>query len=300
MFLPSFVANKILYQSYLRKNVSISRPIYAKDNFFKKCPKADYYVTGSDQVWNSIHNEGIDKHYFFDSFPKECVKIAYASSFGRIDLPKDEEHVVRQLLSTYKAISVRENSARTILKKMGYESTQLVDPTIMLDQDKWKQYIRRRLIKEKYLYVYLPYNISNKELIYRSVRKIAILKKLKVVTNNGYDFRKDKFADKTIIYANPGDFLSLMYYSEYVMTNSFHGTAFSINLNKQFWVYKPSGFSTRIESILELTGLQDRLLSEQITETQIDTQIDYSSVNRVLDDERKKGYEFLHKALGGI
>ena len=63
------ILNQHIYNSFLAKHVQISRPIYVKDNFVEACPKADIYVTGSDQVWNSIHNEGLDKHYYFDGFP---------------------------------------------------------------------------------------------------------------------------------------------------------------------------------------------------------------------------------------
>ena len=109
----------------------------------------------------------------------------------------------------------------------------------------------------------------------------------------------DKLADKTVFFSNPGDFLSLMYYADYVMTNSFHGTAFSINLNKQFSVYLPSSFGTRIVSILDLCGLGGRLLepAEIISDGKMDETIDYMSVNVVLDEERRKAHTFLEQAL---
>lgn len=154
----------------------------------------------------------------------------------------------------------------------------------------------KRLVKENYLFVYLPYNIKDKDIVYRSVRKIAKAKNQKVISYSDNVF-KDQYADKTIYFVNPGDVLSLIYHADYVVTNSFHGTAFSINLNKQFWVYMPSKFSTRITSILDLCGLNNRLLDEEITEIQMDESISYDKPNAVLQQERNVAYNFLTTAL---
>ena len=106
-------------------------------------------------------------------------------------------------------------------------------------------------------------------------------------------------ADKTIFFANPGDFLSLIYYADFVVTNSFHGTAFSITMNKPFFVYLSSKFGTRILSILNLCSLQNRLLKadEIISDKKINSTLDYMSVNDLLDKEREKTYLFLNEAL---
>lgn len=295
---PVIALNKYIYNSYLHKYVSLSKPIYNSDDFLTECPKANIYVTGSDQVWNSIHNEGLDRHYYFDGFPKGTIKIAYSSSIGRESLDEQEYKEVKRMLSTYKAISVREASAKSLIESMGYEATHLLDPTFMLDRESWRKYMSPRKIKQPYVLVYLPYNIHNKSLIYQTVRKLAVGKGMKVVTFS-WGIRQDKFADRTIIFANPGDFLSLMYHADYVVTNSFHGTAFSVNLNKQFWVYMPTGFGTRIQSILDLCHLQDRLLlpDEVLGDDKMARHIDYTPVNSILNAERQKAYDFLKKAL---
>lgn len=299
--LPVIAINKYIYNSYLSRYVKVSKPIYKNDNFVNKCPKADVYVTGSDQVWNSIHNEGLDRRYYFDGFTKDTVKVAYASSIGREKLDQYEYDEVKRMLQSYKAISVREASAKSLIETMGYQVTHLLDPTFMLSKDEWSKYVSKRMIKEPYLLVYLPYNIHDKELIYRTVRRVSQLKKLKVVTFAWHHILAERLADKTIFFASPGDFVSLMYYADYVVTNSFHGTAFSINLQKQFLVYLPSKFGTRVLSILDLCSLGSRLLkSDQVvSDDLIEEQIDYSSVNAVLDAERRKAFTFLKNALIG-
>ena len=78
--LPNFARNNRVYGSYLSRYCIVSSPIYDKDDFAKKCPIADFYVTGSDQVWNSKHNEGFNDRYYFAQLPEEAVRISFASS----------------------------------------------------------------------------------------------------------------------------------------------------------------------------------------------------------------------------
>lgn len=294
LFFPFHLISERNFDGYLSKHCKVSKPFYAEDDFRKSCPKADVYVSGSDQLWNYKHNEGNDKHYFFDGI--EGKKIAYASSIGMTSLPEDYAAYVKEQLSQYSAISVREQSAVELLGKMGISATHVLDPTFMLNKEEWKPFASKRLVKEQYIFVYLPYNIKDKDLIYRSVRKIAKEKNLKVVSYSD-NVIKDKYADQTVYFVNPGDVLSLILHAEVVMTNSFHGTAFSINLNKQFWTYMPSSFSTRITSILNLCGLNARLLEEEISDKQMNEIADFNHTNSVLQQERHKTYDFLTKAL---
>jgi hypothetical protein len=166
----------------------------------------------------------------------------------------------------------------------------------MLDKFQWKKYATPQHIKYRYILVYIPYNIVDKPEIFRSVKKIAAKFQLKIITFS-WNYFTDRYADKTIRYASPGDFLTLMYGAELVITNSFHGTAFSINLNKQFWVYMPSNFTNRISDMLELFGLKDRVLNNRIADEKIENQIDYTPINKILDIKRHDGYIFLKDAL---
>lgn len=287
---PSYYYQKRLFRQYLAKNTRQSCPIYAEDDFAKLLPKADVYLTGSDQVWNFKWNEGFDSHYFFQGIDGE--KVAYAASIGMETLSDQEQELLKQELVNYKKIAVREAQAVNLLNKIGIKSIQVIDPTLMLNCEQWKSFIEKRIVKNPYLLVYTPYNIKDKKQIYKSVRSIADTKGLQVVTFS-WDYYGEQLADKTVYYASPGDFLSLMYYADYVVTNSFHGTAFSINLNKQFWVYAPSMFSSRVSSIIRLLGLDDRMIDGDITEEAINNNIDYEQVNQKLEVERARALSFL-------
>lgn len=144
------------------------------------------------------------------------------------------------MLASYKALSVREESAKKLLGRMGYNATHVLDPTFMLNAQNWESHMSNRKIKEPYLLAYLPYDIPNKSLIYKSIRRIFNQNGLKNVSFSQKDFMREKLADRTIYFTDPGDFLSLVYHASFVVTTSFHGTAFCINLNKHFLcIYQP-------------------------------------------------------------
>lgn len=292
--LPNFLRNRRIYQGYLGKYCTLSEPIYTSDTFGEKCPKADLYVTGSDQVWNSIHNEGLDVRYFFEGIKGRFISLA--SSFGREQISEKEADYVKIALLRYSAISVREESAVNLLSDLDINSVQLLDPTFYLNRFDWEPFMSKPKFEERYLLVYAPYNIVDEAVIYKSARKIAKKLGLKVVAFS-WDFNDSNLADHTVKYASPGDFLRLMRDADYVITNSFHGTAFSINLNKQFIVFRPSSFFTRIESVLSLCGLTGRVAEGVVTDEIVDDIIDYEHVNKVLDKERGRAMQFLANCI---
>ena len=301
MGLPIVFINNLIYSGFVKRSCKLTKKIYNVEGFRKLSLQFDRFIVGSDQVWNSKHNEGVDAMYYFPYVSQNSMKIAFASSFGREKLGQEEMDRIRPWLLDFKAISVREASGVSVLESMGIDKAiQLVDPTFLLSKQEWRdQLISRRIIKEPYLLMYLPYNIVGKEEIYSYAREIATNNKWKVVTFS-WDIRKDKFADKTMVFASPEDFLSLMYYADYIITNSFHGTAFSINLNKQFSVFQPSEFSTRILSILDLVNLKERLItnSQDVAErSKQNENINYVSVNDILVKEREKAFQFIRQNL---
>lgn len=299
--LPILYCNKIIYGGFVKQHCKLSKKIHNIEEYGKLSLQFDQYIVGSDQVWNSKHNEGIDEMYYFPYIPHGATKVAFSSSFGRDKLEKEEMEQIQPWLAEFKVISVREASGIPILKSMGIDNAvQLIDPTFLLSKEEWKnQLITGQVIHEPYLLMYLPYNIVDKKGIYNYARTIATINKWKIITFS-WDIRKDKLADKTIIFANPNDFLSLMYYAEFVITNSFHGTAFSINLNKQFLTFSPSEFATRIYSLLDLVNLRNRLITNFIdsnAQNIQDGEIDYPPINNILNREREKAFQFIQQNL---
>ena len=124
-------------------------------------------------------------------------------------------------------------------------------------------------------------------------RKIADEKGLKLVKIS-WDFKKPKKVDKLMTHRTPQDFLSLFANADFVVTNSFHGLAFSINFNRNFVIVPRKEFNSRLENLLRLTGLESRMaFSEDDAVKASKEEIDYDKVNFIIDEERKKVEKFV-------
>lgn len=289
----SVLLKKRTFGSFLNKNINLSRKKYitAKD-IEKNVPQADVFVAGSDQIWNSTYNEGIDRGFFLD-FVHNKKKIAYASSFGKSKLEDWEKEQTKIYLKDFSAISVREISAVKIASELGYDVTCMIDPTLQICKNEWISLASKRLIKQKYLILMLLYNEDDGASEY--ARKLADEKGLLLVKIS-WELKKPEMVDKLMTHRSPEDFLSLFYYADFVVTNSFHGLAFSLNLNKEFVIFPRNEYNSRIESLLEITGLNNRMMKKDGAKIDF-APIDYEYVNHLLDVEREKAFNFLKTAL---
>jgi len=288
---PSFILKDHTFGSFIKKYLHLSKQQYiTNEDILKAPPQADIYVSGSDQVWNSKYNHGVDKSYYLNYAPPSAPKYAFVSSFGKTSLEQDEMDAVRPMLSDYKKLSVREDSAVQILSEMGIPSECLIDPTLQIDRTHWQSLASKRLVKEKYLLLFLLYNEDNGATEY--AQKIAKEKGLKVVKLS-WEIKKAKGIDRLFTHRKPQDFLSLFQYADFIVTNSFHGTAFSINLNKQFIFVPRSEFNGRIESLLRLFHLENRKVTASDELTVVHQTIDYDPVNEILKKERERADVFL-------
>lgn len=290
----SICIKKLEFGRFLKKHINLSKKKYISTQDLKKDPPvADLYVAGSDQIWNSKYNEGVDEGFFL-GFVSNVPKIAYASSFGKSELEEWEKKPIYKYLNDFEAISVREEGAVDIVRSLELQAISIIDPTLQVDKKDWLAIASKRLIKEKYVFLMLLYNEDNGATEY--ARNLADRFGWKLVKLS-WELRKPKQVDILMTHRSPEDFLSLIYYSEYVVTNSFHGLAFSINLNKNFVVFPRNEFNSRIESLLRITNLSERLVNN--TNEMIFSEIDYERVNKCLDNEREKAKTFLEKAIKG-
>jgi len=278
---------------FLKRNVKLTKKYLSYDELCKNPPQADVYCTGSDQIWNSTYCKG-DPSFYLQFGKPETKRIAYAASFGKTELDGDESETVKKYLSQYASLTLREDSAVKIVEKLGFEGTNVIDPTLQIEASHWRSVMSKRLIKEKYLILMLLYNEDNGAT--ELARRIADEKGLKLVKIS-WEFSKPPLVDKLMTHRTPEDFLSLFNHAEFVVTNSFHGLAFSINLNKQFVVVKRNEFNSRIESLLRLTSLEDRLVDSDFDMGVIDKKIDYARVNDVLEKERKRTYDYFKEEM---
>lgn len=244
--------------------------------------KYDIYITGSDQVWN-LECSGGDKTYFLD-FVTSGTKNSYAASFGA---SKGNDELIEELLSDYSKISVREKSGIRILEKcLNKVVPAVLDPTFLLSKEVWKKQFDLDFSEE----FVLVYEVLAGKDLFEQAKIFSKTRNLKLVCITSSD--KPRMGAKVIKDAGPIEWLNLISKAKYIFTNSFHGLAFSINFNKQFFVEllpPPANTNTRILELLELFDLNERN-SKNALEL---GDINYTEVNRILVAKRESSNMFL-------
>ena len=257
---------------------------------------ADVFMTGSDQVWGPTLNGHYDEAYFL-SFVKDKPKIAYAASFGRTEFTLATLSEYKKMLSDYTGIAVRENSAVDLLAQMNIPCAgQVLDPTLLLTGEEWGKWIEKD-VQGKYVLVYqLHNNPALSDYAVRFARHVGL--PLYRVSPTFHQYRR---GGKFVYLPDLSEFLSYIKHSTYFITDSFHGTAFALNFNRQFIEILPNNKTgSRNQSILQLTGLQDRIVIDFNDFSIADRYIEYASVNKILEEERKKSVIALGRLLNNL
>lgn len=256
-----------------------------------KIPPCDYTIVGSDQVWNKDITGPLCYNYYLD-FADDSVRISLSSSFGKTKWEEDTEYTqrVKDLLLHFKAISVRELSAQHICQNVfGLNATCLLDPTLLLgNYDSIVEKGREQSILYPFL---LEKNDSSKQSICKMLAS-------ELETPMYEASRFDSYFKRS-----PKSWLNKMRNSRYIVTDSFHGLAFSIIFKKDFFVLStknPKQF-TRLESLLSLLGLSDRYIRsvDDLIKRNDDLRlhIDYGTIDPILETERKKFQSFITQNL---
>ena len=290
------LSNAYYYGRFFERELLMTKSFYKIEDVEEANLKADVYMTGSDQVWNSVHNGGIDRMFFLDFLPNEFKRVAYGASFGKIKLDEWEKKTTRKLLSRYSAISVRESSALQLLESIGiHNGVNVLDPTLLLSMSEWEKCCPKLRLKERYLLIYSVE--PEKEQLIRIAREIADKLNLKIYMVE-WGVKTYSGVDKMICNIDPLKLMSYFIYTDYIVASSFHGTAFSINFNKPFISIAPTHFNTRVKSLLDLVGLSERLVTfDSYSIDKALAIIDYIDVNAVLESERKKSLKYLNSII---
>ncbi len=295
VMLPSYLKRFHVFGGFLKRHINLTVTKYHSfEEIQNNVPVADCYCTGSDQVWNSEWNEKIDKVFFLGFVPKNKPCFAYAASFGKKKLENWEIPETRALLQKYFAISCRENAGTEILASLGISSEQVLDPTLLLNSDDWKKVASKRFANQKYVFVY---NLNRSTRIDEVASQLSKEKNIPIYTVS-YCYH-EVFSRKGKVFVCPEveDFLSLIANADTVVTDSFHATAFSVNFGRNLYVVYPENFSSRLSSIIELLGLNHRVVYENGERDINRLPIDYTLVQQRLNHERQKSISFLERCI---
>lgn len=261
----------------------------------------DILLTGSDQVWNPIHTN--DDFSFLLSFANdETPRISYASSFSTSILPDRYKTIYADYLRKYKFISVRELSGVNLVKELiGKTSYCSCDPTLLLSKTEWSNLANegKRLVKGRYILLYiLTYAYNPYPEILNTIYYVKEKMNLPVVSLNG-SLLTNRIVDAKIIKsAGPLEFLRLVKDASFIITTSFHGTAFSLNFEKPFFsIINNSKKDTRMTDLLKSIGAEDRALMYNSDTFNTSFEMDYSSITPRLVEIRNSSLEYLKESL---
>ena len=246
------------------------------DDLKKYKPIADLYIVGSDQVWNTDLLNGHDPAFYLDFVDDREKCISYAASFGLSCVREKWIDFVKLHLSNFRWISVREKTGVKIASELGYHATQVMDPVFLLTREEWEKLCKKK-IKERYLLLY--YLGPEYPLVKDICTQIATQYKLKIYAVCGG--RSISFADKNLNNAGPIEFIEYIKDASFVVSTSFHATAFSVLFNKQFMVcpIKEQENLSRMKDFLELLGLNEHFIDSLNFKYKL---IDYEIINEIL------------------
>jgi hypothetical protein len=279
---------------FRKKNLHLTPLKYhSVDELISNPPEADIYCAGSDQTWNTVCQGEVSDAFFLGFVPKGKRKIAFSSSFGISKLPEQDCKAVYDRLSEFYAISVREKTGIDILNNLGLKGQLVLDPTIAIGREFWDKMADPRMFEQGYL---LVYQLNRSHSFTKYMKEFARRNNLYIVQIRS---RKDTNLENGIWLndVTPEQLLSLFKYSKKVLTDSFHATVFSLMFHCDFIDIYPPDFSTRLESILQMTGLQSRHVTDFNRFDYSDNPIDYNRVDAILQSERERTITFLKEAL---
>jgi len=258
------------------------------------CFKDEYdgFIAGSDQIWNPSFPFNSD--FEFMVFADPSKRYSYSASFGIDEIPEENKSDYVAWLQQIKRISVRENQGRNIVEALiGRNADVHIDPTMLLTAEHYKSIACRpnQTIPVKYLLMYFLGDKLGEYVDY--IKRIAKLLNIVIL-------EMDEYENTPLYHIGPQHFLYLIQHARYVCTDSFHGTTFAILFQKPFSVFYRSDTNmpmhSRIDTLLEKMGLQDRLYSATSVKNVLNP-IPYEKVMKRLDKERDAAINYLREIV---
>lgn len=283
---------ELAFKQFRESHLKCTKCIKTREGLMHLPCEFDVYLVGSDQVWNPdvIHE---DYSFFLDFIHEDSKKISFASSFSQSNLEKFNTQRITELLNRFHAISVREKNAQQIVKNLTNRNVPIcLDPTLLLGVDDYDSLAEESTLKIEgdYILVYvLNYAFNPYPFASRFIEKLSQETGLKVVCID-FSARQHLNVSRRIHLHDaigPSEFLWLFRHAKYVVTSSFHGTAFALNFRIPFYsiVNDEDNGDDRMVSLLNQLGADDRIV------------INNSKVNRL---NFNMNWELIHQKLHGL
>jgi hypothetical protein len=286
-------------RQFLLSNVKLSeRKFYDKKGLQYYHDKYDVVICGSDQVWCLDSFRGYNSSFFLDFVNNKTTrKISYAASFGNTIKLRNHQQEIDSLINQFQTILVRDsNSVRIINDECNKEATKVLDPTFLIKYDQLKELPK---IKDKYLLLYTQAEIGAEEEEF--IKFVADEQKLTIISVG----KPNRLAQKNLEGAGPKEWIGLHSEASYIVTNTFHGTVFSVIFQKPFNVFVPNDKSNKVKDLLTDLGLENRIVSDKLKSQILNKEIfdkeildiDYEPVSKILESKILQSKKYLVEAI---
>lgn len=281
------------FDSFTNRFLPTTARTYVSNSELKQNPPdADVFFAGSDQIWNTFFRNGKDPAFYLDFAPSKSIKASYAASFSTEYVPEEWVQPIKKWLSKMDYISVRESSGVKILEELGINgAVHVLDPVFLLDADSWSKIEKNLELDEPYL---LLYDFDRNKEVADFTKRIAKENGWKI-----YSVLPCNYCDKCFDQEGPQAFVNLVHNAQFVVSNSFHATAFSLIFHKQFVVFnREENINTRMRDLSQLGGVSNRLINN-INSTILEP-IDYDGVDIALGQAIESSKAYINMVLEGI
>lgn len=265
---------KHAFDRFTSQRLKLTRRYDSYEELAADPPEADVYIAGSDQIWNTLFPNGRDKAFYLAFAPEGKKKVAYAASFSTPDVAAAYRPFVAQMLKGLDRISIRERTSLPLAASLGRpDAVTVCDPVFLLSRQQWESVMP--VNDWAGLHYLLVYDTEGSEAIKKIATETAQREELLIFDVSA---ARHSYADRHFNHAGPSEFISLVSGASFVISNSFHATAFALIFEKQFCVVERSeDINERMRSLLSGYGLQARLVRAQTADLP-PTAIDYESV----------------------
>ncbi|MBE7038971.1 MAG: polysaccharide pyruvyl transferase family protein [Ruminococcaceae bacterium] len=269
-------------------------PIGTTDEIKAIASRYDRIIVGSDQVWNPVVTGG-DLNFYLKFSDNPMQKASYAPSFGISEVTGNDKDEIAELLADFKYLCVREKRGAEIIKELtGKDVPVVIDPTLLVEKSVWEEKKKNiKLPKGKYV---LFYTIKPSPKLKKFAQDFCDKHNYTLITIGGRLREFIRWDKHPVSGIGPAEFLGLVNGAEYVVTNSFHGTAFSIIFNKNFYVEYSSDTNSRLTNIVDTFKLSNCVVNEDTLQVE-PVKVDYENVNRILKKEKDKSLNYLEAVV---
>ena len=303
---PDIARNVLIRNERFNKFVekyftNLSKPYNGWENLVRESSKNyDAFLCGSDQLW--LPNNLGSHFYTLEFAPDNKPKIAYATSFGVSRIPDGQKKATAKYLNRFQNLSTREIAGQKIIKELTGKTAQVVcDPTLLFDAKGWEQMLpKKKVVEEPYVFCYFLGTNEEHRAAANEFKKKTGLKIVTCPYLDNFVETDQNFGDIQLFDMDAADFVNLIRHAEYILTDSFHGSVFSILNHKKFMTFNrfnagANSRNSRIDSLCTLLGLSERRYNRDIMNVEKD--IDYRAVEEKLEKLRADSIKYLKTAL---